>query len=85
MGKFDNIRGQTQLLALNTCWCISYCKLLFLGIWECLIINKEHFLYLKILNVADRLKYETVSEAGNDSEFNFHFHIHKLDADYRKI
>ena len=28
--------------------------------------------------MTDRLKYETVSEAGNDSEFNFHFHIHKL-------
>ena len=46
--------------------------------------EKAFFLYLKILNVVDRLKNEPVSEAGNDSEFNFLFHIHELDADYRK-
>ena len=29
--------------------------------------------YLKILNMVDRLKYETVSEAGNDSNSTFIF------------
>ena len=37
----------------NTFFCILYCKLLFLYVWECLIINKKAFsLQLKTLNVA---------------------------------
>ena len=52
--------------------------------WECLIINKKQFWQLKILNVAIRLKYECVARPGNASEFYFHFHIHKLEADYQK-
>ena len=42
------------------------------------------FWQLKLLNVALRPKYECVARPGNASEFYFHFHIHKLEADYQR-
>ena len=39
---------------------------------------------MKILNVAIPPKYERVARPGKTSEFYFHFHIHKLKADYRR-
>ena len=46
--------------------------------------NVKHFLQLNILNVTIGPKYEYVARPGNASEFYFHFHIHKLEADYRR-
>ena len=43
-------------------------------------MNKRHF--FATLNMTIRQKYESVGGSGIDSEFNFHFHIHKLEADY---
>ena len=40
---------------------------------------------MKMLNVAIRSKYECVARPGSASEFYFHFDIHKLEADYRRI
>ena len=45
-------------------------------------MNKNILLQHKILNVAIQPKYESIPRARNESEINFHFHIHKQEADY---
>ena len=56
--------------------------LLFLYVWECLISNKKHFLAAKKTKCGYPATYKSAAWARNDSEFNFHFQIHKLEADY---
>ena len=81
----DGLTRTKQLLNLLCTVYFIYCKVLFLCAWECLIIKLKRFWQLKILKVAIQLKNECVARPGNASEFYFHFHIHKLEADYRRI
>ena len=74
--------SKTLIPSANALCCILYYKLWFLCIWECLIINKKHFLATQNTKCGYPAKIRKCAGARNDLEFNFHFHMHKLEADY---
>ena len=82
MGPLIILGGIHQFLALNTLWCLLYCKVLSLCAWQ-----QKAFWQLKILNVAIRPKYAVNVWLSLEiwSEFCFHFHKHKLEAEDGRI